>query len=103
MERILAPEKLTADPSSQSGEKEYKYWKKTFDNFITECGNDAPDKFRCLVKYVSASVYEHFADSSTYDEAIEILDKLYVKKKNEIFSRHLLASRRQLPTESLDQ
>ena len=50
-------------------------------------------KLRCLTKYVSSSVYEYFSDIEKYAEAINILDKLYMKKKNEIFQRHLLAKR----------
>ena len=103
MERVLCPDKLDADPNSPSAEKEYKYWRKTFVNFIDECGERAPDRFRCLTKYVSASVYEYFADAANFDEAILALDKIYVKQKNVIFSRHLLATRRHLASESLDE
>ena len=70
MERVLCPDKLDADPNSPSAEKEYKYWQKTFDNFIDEGGEQAPDRFRCLTKYVSASVHENFANAANFDEAI---------------------------------
>ena len=103
MERILCPDKLNADPNNEEAEKEYNYWKKTFDNFISECGSRAPDKLRCLTKYVSASIYEYISETSTYEEAIKILENLYIKKKNEIFARFQLASRRQNPSETLDE
>lgn len=103
MERLLTPDKLDVDPNSTNAEKQFNYWKKTFDNFINECGDRAPDKLRCLIKYVSASIYEHFAESTTFESAMTILNNLYVKKKNEIFSRHLLATRRQSPSESIDE
>lgn len=74
MAKILTPDKLITEPNNTSAEKHYKHWKKTFENFIEDCGQDAPDKLRCLTKYVSSDVYEHIADATTYDEAISILN-----------------------------
>ena len=81
MEKIFCPDKLDIDPNSLNAEKEFLHWRRTFDNFILECGERAPDKFRCLIKYVSASVFDYFADETTFDSAIAALEKLYVKKK----------------------
>ena len=102
MERILCPEKLNTDPNSENAEKEYRYWKKTFDNFIQECGDRAPNKLSCLTKYVSANIYEYISEVESYDTAITILENLFIKKKNEIFASFKLASRRQIQTESID-
>ena len=52
---------------------------------------------------VSSSVYEYIEECDTYDSAKSILEKLYVKTPNVIFSRHLLATRKQKPGESLDE
>ncbi|XP_042233747.1 uncharacterized protein LOC121873934 [Homarus americanus] len=103
MECILCPDKLDVDPNSPATEKEYKHWRKTFENFTDECGDRAPDKLRCLTKYVSATVYEYFADATEFETAIQVLEKVYVKKKNEIFARHHLATRRWRPSETLDE
>ncbi|XP_042210117.1 uncharacterized protein LOC121858922 [Homarus americanus] len=89
MERILCPDKLDVDPNSPAAEKEYKHWLKTFENIIDECGDRAPDKLRCLTKYVSATVYEFFADATEFETAIQVLEKL--------------ATRRQRPSETLDE
>ena len=43
------------------------------------------------------------ADSSTYEEAIETLQGLYSKPRNEVFTRHLLATRKQELGQNLDQ
>ena len=83
MERILCPDKLNADPNSEEAEKEYNYWKITFDNFISEC--------------------EYISEASTYKEAIKILKNVCIKKKNEIFAPFQLACRRQNPAETLDE
>ena len=55
------------------------------------------------VKYVSADIYEYFAESATYEDAEEVLNNLYLQPKNEIFARHQLAIRKQKASESLEQ
>ena len=96
------PDKLKTEPNDERAEKHYIHWKKTFENFLQDCGNDAPDKLRCLTRYISSDVYEHIADSTSYEEAVQVLDSLYIKTKNDIFMRHKLASRKQETTESLE-
>ena len=43
-----------------------------------------------------------FEDSADYNTAVGILEGIFVKPKNIIFSRHLLATRRQQPGEYLN-
>ena len=93
MSKILAPDKLNVEANQPTAEKVYRHCRKTFDNFLEECGEAAPDKLRCLTKYVTAQVYEYFSEATTYEAAIDALDKIYIRPKNEIFSRHLLAKR----------
>ncbi|XP_042210340.1 uncharacterized protein LOC121858194 [Homarus americanus] len=71
--------------------------------FLTCISALAPDKLATLCSFVSPSVYEYIADCVTYDAAILVLQDLYIKPKNEVFSRHLLATRRQHSGESLDE
>ena len=66
------------EPKEASAEKDYKHWKKVLENYITACGEDAPDKLQCLTRYVSSSIYEHIADAATYNAAVRILDQLTV-------------------------
>ena len=103
MERILCPDKLSVEPTAINSEKEYHYWRKTFENFLDECRDKAPNKLRCLTKYVSASVYELISDINSYQKAIELLDSLYIKQKNIIFARHVLATRKQAANETIDE
>ena len=53
------------------------------------------DKLRTLLNCVSPSVFELIEDCTTYASAISKLESAYVKLPNEIFARHLLATRRQ--------
>ena len=56
-----------------------------------------------LTNYVTPKIYESFAECVTYDEAIQTLEALFVKPTNEIFARHLLATRCQHAGETLDE
>ena len=103
MEKLLKPDRLDLDPSSPTAAKEWRHWHRTFSNFIQECGEKAPNKLRTLVNYVSHNVYDYIEECTDYDAAISILEKLHVKTPNEIFARHLLATRQQKPGESLDE
>lgn len=103
MAKLLRPSRLDTDPSSPTAAKEWKHWFKTFTNFIEESGDTAPDKLRALVNCVSPTVYELIEDCSTYESAITKLESVYVKLPNEVFARHVLATRRQHSGESIDE
>ena len=97
--KVLKPSRLDLDSNSPTAAKEWKHWKRTFDNFIIECGGDAPDKFRSIINFVSHSVFKYVEECQTYERVVETLERLYVKTPNEIFSRHLLITRKQKPGE----
>ena len=103
MSKALKASRLDVDPNSPTAAKQWKHWKRTFDNFITECGDSAPDKFRSIVNFVSADIFEYIEDCTSYDDVIETLSKLYVKAPNKIFARYELATREQKSGESLDE
>ena len=102
MSKLLKPSRLDTDPSSPTAAKEWKHWHRTFINFIEESGENAPDSLRALINCVSPTVYELIEDCTTYESAISKLESVYVKVPNEIFARHILATRRQQPSESID-
>ena len=61
------------------------------------------DKLAVLSNFVSPSIFQHIEDCTDYETSIETLQILFIKPKNEIFARHLLATRKQAPTETLDE
>ena len=61
------------------------------------------DKFRVLTNFVSPTVFGFIEECTTYEAALEALDNIYVKPTNEIYARHVLATRRQQTGESLDE
>ena len=108
MDRHLRPAVLTADPSSPDAIKTWRHWKRTFDFFLESLpqpGGDgpAPNKLATLDNFVGPSVYELIIDAVTYESAIQILQTTFDKPKNEVFARHILATCKQEPGQSLDQ
>ena len=60
------------------------------------------NKLRVLANCVSHQVCDHVDECETYEAAIEILKSLFVKTFNTILARHLLATAKQEPDQSLD-
>ena len=103
MERYLQPERFDCSPNSSLSSKQWTHWYKTFSNFLTAISKHEPDKLATLVNSAAPSVYEFISECKDYESAIETLRKLYIKPKNEVFARHLLATRSQRPGETLDE
>ena len=95
------------DPNSPSAGKEWKHWIRTFENYLASFPERAEDeipinKLRLLTNSVAYDVYDYIEECVTYESAIRVLENLYVKTPNEIFARHLLATARQTPGQSLN-
>ncbi|CAI6372729.1 unnamed protein product [Macrosiphum euphorbiae] len=103
MEKLLRPDRFEADQNSPTAAKEWSHWKKLFQNYIAEAKLKEEDKLKVLINFLSHSVYDHISDCKDFSDAIKILDGIYIKPKNEIFARHLLATKKQLTSESIDQ
>ena len=103
MERFLRPERLDVDSNSPNASKNWKHWKATFENFLDSFTTPPTDKLSILVNFVSPNVYEIIAECNDYASAIKTLKETYEKPVNEIFARHLLATCRQEPGQSLDE
>ena len=84
-------------------------WLKTFQCFLTlaETTRRNADykpqlnKLSLLFNYVSHRIYLYIEDSTIYEDAKQVLDRIYLKPKNEIFARHLLMITKQKNNESL--
>lgn len=103
MDRLLRPERLDTDPNSSSAAQEWTHWLKTFQNFLAVLPTEGLDRLSVLTNFISPKIYGNIADCVTFEDAIQTLQALYVKPSNEIFARHLLATRRQKEGESLDE
>ena len=102
MEKILRPKQLDADPSSSEASKVWLHWKKMFQIFLATLDRSV-DKLGVLTNYLSPNVYQFIEDCADYDSAMDALQSVYVKPTNEVYARHLLATRRQQPNDTLDE
>ena len=70
-----------------------------FPNFVEEMpageGEAQINKLNVLTANPTAPIYKLIAEETTYDNAVAALRRLYVKPRNEIFARHLLATAQQ--------
>ena len=96
MDKILKPERFNKEPNTPTADKEWTHWFKTFTNFVDAISVDLqPNKLNILINYLDPFVYEYISECDTYNEEVGLLKS--VKKKNVIFARHLLATRKQKP------
>ena len=70
MDKLLRPKDLEVDANATNAEKVFKFWLRTVE------------------------------EAETYERVIEILKQTFIKRKNNVYARHLLVSRRQSSTES---
>ena len=63
--------------------------------------DDDRDKLDILINLVDTNVYAYISKCTTYADAVDKLNRAYVKPINEVFARHRLNTSRQDLTESL--
>ena len=103
MDRLLRPEKLATDPSSSTAGKDWLHWIRTFENFVSVLPTDGLNKLQVLTNYVSHQIFEYIEHCEGYNNAISTLKALYIKPTNEVFARHLLATRRRQSGETINE
>jgi len=77
--------------------KEWKHWRKTFNNHVADDGAVSANVF------LSFTVYEHVDECQTYCDAVYIPDSLFTERMNEIFDGNLLMTAKQQPGKSLEE
>ena len=107
MDCLLKPGKLEVLPEEPDTTKNFDYWQKTFDIFLTEvlekADADSVNKLGLLMNYLTHKMYAFVTDTRSYDEARQALNNVYHKPKNIIFARHLLITRTQKETETINE
>ena len=104
--KFIKPSLFNAGPNSKQASKEWRHWYCTFSNFVNSfpakpaISNE--DKLKCLIAHISKDIYDYVSECCTYQEAIQTLERLYVKPCNIIFARHLLMTYKQQQEQSLD-
>ncbi|XP_012565799.2 uncharacterized protein LOC105849896 [Hydra vulgaris] len=102
MDRFMKPDRLGIDPNSADAAKTYNHWLRTFNNFVSTVDNNFI-KLNLLINHIEPNVYEFISECDDFEQATSILESIYIKPKNEIFARHILSTRKQKPSETIDQ
>ncbi|XP_078495354.1 uncharacterized protein LOC144750187 [Ciona intestinalis] len=107
-QKILRPKELSVEPSSVDAAKVFKFWLRTVEDFISslsesQSSSSAINKKRIVISCLSPDVYPYVEEAESYEEIIRTLRSVYIKKKNNIYSRYLLLSRQQSPEESIPE
>ena len=105
MEKVLKPSHLDLEPTAPEAPQIYQFWKRQLENLVNSCFSAATneEKLPILTQFLTHRTYPFIEEATTYSRAIALLDDQYAKKKNELYARHLLNSRRQQPEENVDQ
>jgi len=103
--KLMKPSRLDLDPSSTSASKEWKHWRRTFENYIGERDHQRQSGRQVEVASklrVSYRLRFHWA-MRNYDEAVTAFQNLFVHVPNKTFARHLLATTKQQQGQTLDK
>ena len=104
MERFLKPERFESATNSPDASKEWTHWIRTFENFVSSFDDVTEEsKLQLLINHVSFSVFQLISECKTYQDALVLLESLYVRPKNEVYARHVLSTKKQGIEESIDQ
>lgn len=103
--RILKPKELSCDPNAPDSSKIFKFWLRTVEDFIASLQESSPgdsiNKVRIIISCLSPEIYPFVEDILDYEEIVDVLQKTYIKRKNNVYARYLLLSRQQNPNESI--
>ena len=95
------PEKNFSGQSAKRSCRVTLVFSYTNDNFLAVLPAQTNlDKLSVLENFVSPSIFRHNEECTDYGAGVWILQVLFVKPRNEIFARHILATRCQQPQES---
>ena len=103
VERLLKLDRLNTDPNASIASNEWLHWLRTFENFLTVLPQEGLDKLSVLMNHVSPKIFMYIEECTEYNRAVMVLKELFVKPKNDVFARHVLATRSQQMAERLDE
>jgi len=105
--QLLRPKELSVEPEAPDAARVFAFWLRTVEDFRSSLrefhAEDDPqvNAQRIIVGCLSPAIFPYVEDAVSYDKIVDILKRLYLKKKNNVYARHLLVSRKQTPGESI--
>jgi len=108
MERqLLWQKELSVEPEAQDAARVFAFWPLAVEDFqscLREFHAEEDPKVnakRIIVSCLSPAIFPYVEDAASYDEIVNTLKRLYLKKKNNVYAWHLLVSRKQIMGESI--
>ena len=82
----MRPSRFNAEPNTLNEEREYKHFKKTFENYLvgTTSEGDSPALLdrKKHINNISANVFKLIWDANNFDLAMHKLDEAFIKPTN---------------------
>jgi len=106
---VLRPKELSVQPEAPEARHIFNFLLRTVEDFIASLrdyrkeGEPDINKKRIIISCLSPDVFPCVEEAVDYERIVETLQSVYIKKKNNVYARHLLVSRRQAPTESISE
>ena len=107
---VLRPKELSVQSrKAPEAPRIFNFWLRTVEDFITSLrvyrkeGEPEINKKRIVISCLSPDVFPYVEEAVDYERIVETFKSVYIKKKNSVYARHLLVSRRQAPTESISE
>ncbi|XP_072373198.1 uncharacterized protein [Scyliorhinus torazame] len=104
MDLRIKPECLQLSPHADNSAGIFKHWLACFESFI-DTAADTPterQKMHLLRSRGIPANYPLIEEVENYAAAITLLEGHYIRPLNQVYARHLLATRRQSPDETLE-
>jgi len=109
MEKMVLRQKaLSVQPEAPEASRVFTFWLRTIEDFIAAYrdyrkeGEPEINKKRLIISRLSPDVFSFVEEAGDYERIVETLKSVYVKNNN-VYERHLLVRRRQIPTESISE
>ena len=103
------PKDLTADPTAADGTRVFKYWIKTAEDYLATFvdfrreEDSEINKARIIRSFLSPEIFASVEELDDYAAIVATLCQIYVKRKNNVYAKHLLESRKQGVTEKVTE
>ena len=102
MKTVWKSKCLDTEHSSPTAARDYRHWRTVLLNYMEDFQAKIPNKYQDLFSYIKSSEFRYIEWYIYFEVAIEKTGHPFHKKTpNEVFSRYMLATRRQKPGESL--
>lgn len=93
MDKLSKPEWLDVYPNAT---KIFNHWYRTITSFLRKTTDvtvhDEQDKMYILINSISSDIYDHIAEYTSYESAVNRFKELYVKHTHEISAKYILAT-----------